>query len=190
MKSTKLENALKHSVSRKNQARFYCRKLRKTPAVSCGGSLRACDGRSGSEVTLNANVERDGVLVLELVGGRRLGSRRRQHGSAGEVLIEVEPHHFGRERQVLDRCPAGDHAELRDVIVRVAAEVRGGVRGGQLVRCDIGSTKLALGRGDVERIAVVAHGGEAAEQARRPVRIPVVVERTADTKSPGQLPIA
>ena len=30
---------------------------------------------------------------------------------------------FGRERQVLDRGPAGDDAELRDVEVRVAAEV-------------------------------------------------------------------
>src|SRR5712664_2994928 len=76
--------------------------------------------RSGSEVTLSANVEGHGVLVLILVEGRRLGSHWSQSGGAGELLVEVEPHHFGRERQVLDRSPAGDHAELRDVEVRVA----------------------------------------------------------------------
>jgi hypothetical protein len=35
----------------------------------------------------------------------------------------VEQHYFGRERQVLDRGPAGDHTDLRDVVVRVAAEI-------------------------------------------------------------------
>src|SRR5436190_18587138 len=38
--------------------------------------------RSGSEVALNANSEGDGVLVLELVDRRRLGSRRTQGSRA------------------------------------------------------------------------------------------------------------
>src|SRR6266481_894030 len=76
--------------------------------------------RSGSEIALNADVQSHSVLVLELVGGDRLRSRRRQHRSTSEVLVEVEPHYFGRERQVLDGSPAGDHTELRDVVVGVA----------------------------------------------------------------------
>src|SRR5258708_7352879 len=80
-----------------------------------------------SEVALNADVQADGVLVLELVGagsgragavGLRLDAGH--SGNTRELLVEVEPHDFSRERQVLDRSPAGDEAELIDVVVRVA----------------------------------------------------------------------
>src|SRR5215510_167774 len=130
--------------------------------------------RLGSEVTLNADVQADSVLVLELVPGLRLGSRRGEDGTASQLLVEIEVQDFGRERQVLDRSPAGDHADLRDVEVRVAAEV-----GAE--RC-----KACAGEGLADkgfRRVVVTDPGIAAEQAGRPVRIPVVVERTAD--APG-----
>src|SRR6476469_5016707 len=97
---------------------------RKPPAVSRRRfTWRSVVRRSGSEVALNADVQSHRVLVLELVGGGRLRSRRRQNRSTSKVLVEVEEHYFGRERQVLDRSPAGDHTELRDVVVRVAAEI-------------------------------------------------------------------
>src|SRR6266403_4785927 len=88
-----------------------------------------------SEVALNADVQADGVLVLELVGagsgragavGLRLDAGH--SGNTRELLVEVEPHDFSRERQVLDRSPAGDYAELRHVEVRVAAVVCAGSR--------------------------------------------------------------
>src|SRR6267142_3555711 len=73
-----------------------------------------------SEVTLGAKLQRYGVLVLELVNRRRLGSRGRQRRGTGEVLVEAEILHFGREGQVLDRRPARDHTHLVHVEVRVA----------------------------------------------------------------------
>src|SRR5437868_3322069 len=99
---------------------------RKTPDSFLPGVLSRCVRRSGSEVTLSANVEGHGVLVLELVGdATRLRSTRSssRRDGAGVLLIEVGPHDFRRERQVLDRSPAGNQAELRHVEVRVAAEV-------------------------------------------------------------------
>src|SRR2546430_12449203 len=45
---------------------------------------------------------------------------------------------------------------------------------------DIGRAISPLGRGQIAHRTVVANGRVAAEQARRPVRIPVVVERTPD----------
>jgi hypothetical protein len=77
-----------------------------------------------SEVTLSANVERDRVLVLELVDRARLRSRRCQNRCASEVLVEAGVHHFGRERQVLDGGPAGDATHLEHREVGVAAKVR------------------------------------------------------------------
>src|ERR1700751_4422353 len=100
----------------------------KTPAVSCRGSLRSSVRRPPSEVALNADVQIDRVLVLELVSRDRLRSRRRDArdgtGNTRELLVEVEPADFSRERQVLDRGPAGDKAQLIDVVVRVAAVIR------------------------------------------------------------------
>src|SRR6266481_754170 len=77
-----------------------------------------------SEVTLRANLQQERILVLELVDGRGLGSRRAQGRDTREFLVEVEPLNFGRERQVLDWGPAGKKTELRDVVVRVAGERR------------------------------------------------------------------
>src|SRR5258708_3795936 len=99
----------------------------------------------------------------------------------------MEPHHFGRERQVLDRGPAGDNTELRDVVVRVAAEIR---RLETRIADPVGSTILALGSGEVKFAALIADSGPAAEQTARPVWIPVVVVRTAETKGFRQLQAA
>src|SRR5258708_8245286 len=162
----------------------------KPRTVSGRGSGVDSVGRSGSEVTLSANVEGHGVLVLGVGGGRWVGGRRGERGGAGEILIEVGGHGFGRERQVLDRSPAGDHTKLRYVVVRVAAEIRGSIRGRQLVAGDVIRAVLALGRGDIGGAAVISHRRPASEQAGRPVWIPVVVERTADTIGRGQLEIA
>src|SRR4029078_1741189 len=86
------------------------------------------------------------------------------------------------------------HAELRDVEVGVAGVVAGSVANSSLARvscreaCAVGS----LGSGDAETVdvvvgaAVITDGGVAAEQAGRPVRVPVVVEGTADAPGRGQ----
>src|SRR5260370_28046106 len=66
----------------------------KPRTVSVRGSGVDSVGRSGSEVTLSANVEGHGVLVLELVGGRRRGGRRGQRGGRPGLLIAVGPHGF------------------------------------------------------------------------------------------------
>src|SRR5882757_4804671 len=133
-----------------------------------------------SEVTLNADVKRDGVLILVLVasalGRTGLRSCGSQSGSAGELLVEVPPENFGRERQVLDRSPAGDRAQHRDVEVGVADEV-----GANSLAGSIDGAEVGLGGG------VIANGRVAAEHAGRPVRIPVVVERTTDTVRFGQM---
>src|SRR6185295_6105814 len=74
---------------------------------------------------------------------------------------------------------------LGNVVVRVAGIV---CRHG-LASVVVGAP-LALGRGDVESAAVVAHRGVAAPEAGRPVGIPVVVERTTDTPCIHQLEVA
>ena len=126
----------------------------------------------GSEVALNADVQGDRILVLEVVLRDRLGSRRCESRRPGELLVEVEVEDFRRERQVRDRSPAGDKAHHRDVEVGVAAEVRTEAGGNE-------------GRADEEFCRVVIVDlGVAAEQAARPVGIPVVVVGTTDT--PGR----
>src|SRR5215212_8158493 len=78
--------------------------------------VRRC---SGSEITLGAELKQDRVLVLELIERRRLRSARCEHRRTRHLLVEMEPLDFARERQVLDRGPAGNRAELRDVEVGV-----------------------------------------------------------------------
>src|SRR5258705_6746307 len=165
---------------------------RKPPAVSRGRfSWRSVVRRSGSEVALNANVQSHRVLVLELVDLDRLRSRRRQRRSTTEILVEVEQHYFGRERQVLDRSPAGDNTELRDVEVRVAAEINRRVNTkDQAIGPSVGKAILALGSGEVKLAAAITDRGPAAEQARRPVWIPVVVVGTTETIGSRQLQVA
>src|SRR5207244_601965 len=168
---------------------------RKTPG-SCLPGVHQSVRRSGSEVALNADVERDGVLVLELVDGGRLRStgadtrnnttRTHTRGGARILLVEVEPLDFRRERQVLDGGPTSDHTELRRVEVRIAgvghalADMADGER----------SAVDALRGGQVTHGAVVTDRGVAAEQAGRPVGIPVVVECTTDTPGLRQLETA
>jgi len=62
---------------------------------------------SRSEVALGAKLQQNVSWSLKLIDGRRLGSRRAQSGNTRELLVEVEPLNFGRERQVLDGSPAG-----------------------------------------------------------------------------------
>src|SRR6476620_4760616 len=125
----------------------------KPPAVFLPGVLLDRDLREeiGSEVALNADVQGDGVLVLELVGGARLGSRSRQYRSALELLVEAEVHDFSRERQILDGSPAGDDTGLIDIEVRVTNEVRAEGSDPPRVASNDGSAKLALGRVGVKQ---------------------------------------
>src|SRR5258705_7718759 len=135
---------------------FFRLVKRKPPAVSRRRfSWRSVVRRSGSEVALNADVQSHGVLVLDLVDRCRLRSRRRNERSTTKILVEVEPHYFGRERQVLDRSPAGDHTELRDVEVRVAVEINRRISIldqaiGQAIGPEVGKAILALGSGEVK----------------------------------------
>src|SRR5215207_4699055 len=127
---------------------------------------------SGSEVALGSELNQDRVLILELVERGRLRSARCEHRRAGHLLVEVEPLDFARERQVLDRGPTGNHAKLRGVEVGVTGV---GTRSLTRMADAEGSAVSALGRGAVSGAAVVPDGRVAAEQAGRPVRIPVVI---------------
>src|ERR1700732_1044856 len=151
-------------------SRSRCRRLgKKKPGSFLPGGLLEGSQTTGSEVTLNAEVEGQGVLRLERQGRWRVRSTRVEGRRAGETRREVGPDGFRRERQVLDRSPPGDATKHRDGVVRVAA-VSTGVGNRQ-------SVGLAVFRpGSV----VIANPTHAAEQAARPVRIPVVVERAAD----------
>lgn len=141
-----------------------------------------------------ADLEQDGVLILELVERVRLRRGRREHRGTRHLLVEVEPLDFARERQVLDGCPPEVGAELRDVKVGVTGVGAGRSADQCLARMagGEGGAVGALGRGGsrteqiVVRSAVIADSRVATEQARRPVRIPVVVERAADAPSRGQ----
>ena len=163
---------------------------KKTPGSFLPGAflIMISVGRLGSEVALNADVQADSVLVLVLVDRGRLRSSRGQKGRADELLVKMEPHHFRRERQVLDGSPAGDQTELRDVVVGVAAVVC--ARIGQLDGRVVVGTPLTLPRGEVGVAAAVPNRSVGAEQAGRPVGIPVVVECTTDTVRGNQLDIA
>src|ERR1700750_436578 len=93
----------------------------KPPAVSRRGSLRDLVRRRGSEVALNAKIERNRVLVLErvdVVGGLAVADR--ECAETAEALLQMHPDRLGRERQVLDRGPTGDHTQFRSSVVRVA----------------------------------------------------------------------
>src|ERR1700710_831779 len=92
----------------------------KPPAVSCRGFFWKVVRRSGSEVALNADVERRRALIFEGVGLRRLRSTRAEYRGSREVLVKQEVHRFGRERQVLHWGPAGDYTDLGSGEVRVA----------------------------------------------------------------------
>src|SRR5581483_6068298 len=99
----------------------------------------------------NANVERNGVLVLQLVSNAtRLRSTRATSGEHGAAvpLVETHPQDFRRERQVLDGGPAGDRADHVDGEVGVADEVsRDGLAG------HVDRTVLTLRSGQVRRNA-------------------------------------
>src|SRR5438445_7528113 len=157
----------------------------KTPRQFPAGGSPSVSSLSGSEVTLSANVQEHGALVLELVDSGRLRSRRSQGGRTGELLVEEERADFSRERQVLDGSPTGDHTNLGNVEVRVAAIVcRHGFAEVET------RAELTLGGKDVEGVTAVAYRGVAAPDAGRPVGIPIVVERTTDTKGIHQLDVA
>src|SRR6188472_2001371 len=95
----------------------------KNPRQLPAGGSSSVSSLSGSEVTLSANVQVDSALVLELIDSGRLGSRRCNGSKARELLVEEERTDFSRERQVLDGSPAGDHTDLGNIEVRVAAIV-------------------------------------------------------------------
>src|SRR6478735_2436695 len=94
--------------------------MKKPPAVSCRGFFHIVR-RSGSEVTLSANVERHRRLVRELVGpgGQAASGCPERPGDARPLLIQRGPEDFAGERQVTNRSPGRLEAELVDVEVRI-----------------------------------------------------------------------
>src|SRR4029450_981551 len=82
---------------------------------------------------------------------------------ARELLVQEERPDFSRERQVLDGSPTGDHTNLGNVEVGVAAIV---------CRQDLAEVEaraeLTLGGEDVEGVTAVANLGVAAPEAGRP----------------------
>src|SRR4030088_217473 len=93
----------------------------KPPGVSCRGVSWRLVRRSGSEVALNASVNRRRALVVERPRLQRLRRTGRERGEPGEVLVQHGVERFSRERQVLDGGPAGNHTHHPDAEVRVAA---------------------------------------------------------------------
>src|SRR5262249_46535506 len=109
-----------------------------------------------------------------------VGKRRK----ATVLLVEVEPQDFRREREVLDGSPAGYKTELRDVEVGVASVVDGFVCRIVTSCRSAGAVERAIyGLGSV----VVTNSRIAAEQAGRPVGVPVVVEGTTDAEGFGEV---
>ena len=126
----------------------------KNPRQLPAGDSPRVSSLSGSEVALSANVQVDRALVLELVKRGRLRSSGGEHRAARHLLVEVEPHHFGRERQVLDRSPAGDHTHLSDVevgVARVGASVACNTGVASMRRCESGASQPTV---DVIRSSV------------------------------------
>src|SRR6267378_7658224 len=139
-------------------------------------------GLQRSEIALNANVERNGVLILELVNCVRLRRKSGEERGTSELLVEVEPLDFSRERQVLDGGPTGHEAQLIDVEVRVTRVVRRLAEVSSRTGITTSSGREGERRAKQELCSVVIpHRRCAAEQARRPVWIPVVVVRAAET---------
>src|SRR5260370_36338504 len=80
---------------------------RKTPGSFLPGvSLETVVRRSGSEVALNANVDRQRALVVEGPGLGGLRTTRGEDRATHEVLVQHGVERFRRERQVLDGGPA------------------------------------------------------------------------------------
>ncbi|MEY9466395.1 hypothetical protein ABH973_006808 [Bradyrhizobium ottawaense] len=66
--------------------------------------------RPNLPVALSAEEQGDGVLILQLVHSGRLGRRAGTSvtNRTGVLLVEMGPVQVSREREVLDRSPAGD----------------------------------------------------------------------------------
>src|SRR5258708_11860052 len=102
------------------------------------------------------------------------------------LLVELEVLDFGRERQVLDRSPTGDHADLEGVEVGVTGVANTLTRMAE----SKGRAILTLRSGQIADRAIKSYGRRGAPHAGRPIGIPVVVERTAETVSRRQLEVA
>src|SRR4051812_4983998 len=154
---------------------IICLAQKKHPAVSRRVFVHVF--RQILPVALSAEDHGDRVLVLQFVNRGRLSGNnvRDEANRTGVLLVEVGPGDVSRERQVLDRGPAGDDTELADREVRVttrharqatehAATTAGAAEGGLGLR-----TELGLSVGTVERGV--------------PVGIPVV--GVSATEAPG-----
>jgi Aldo/keto reductase family len=98
----------KHGIELKAAAVQFCTAH---PAVT----VALQGARTAEEVAdnMNADAQGDGILVLVLVKRGRLRSRRGQKSRTRELLVEMEPHDFRREREVLDGGPAGHNRKSR-----------------------------------------------------------------------------
>ena len=96
---------------------------KENPQQFPAGGFSECLKSFGIRSYADANVQEHGALVLEVVDSGSASEPPQRSGSARELLVEEERADFSRERQVLDGSPAGDHTNLGNVEVGVAAIV-------------------------------------------------------------------
>src|SRR6516162_4379223 len=179
---------------------------RKPPAVS--GFSQIVGRRSGSEVALDTEVNRKRAHIAILPSRQWptwLGHRRARgpSGDTRHIRLQVRIENVAAEGQILDRCPAGRETDLGNRKARVAGistprdrycgmkrSVVGHKRrlswvGGQ---CNsVGQCSTVCSAPHVLGGLVVADLSDATVEAARPLGIPVVVKRTAETPAATQL---
>src|SRR3954454_25075759 len=137
---------------------IICFAQKKHPAVSRRVFVHVF--RQILPVALSAEDHGDRVLVLQFVNRGRLSGNnvRDEANRTGVLLVEVGPGDVSRERQVLDRGPAGDDTELADGEGRVttrhtgqaaehAASTAGAAEGGLGQRAELGLCVGTVQRG-------------------------------------------
>src|SRR3954454_22431142 len=129
-------------------------------------------------VALSAEEQGNGVLILQLVGCKRLTRRTGRSNGANDtriLLVDTGPGNLSRERQVLDRGPAGDETHRADGEVRVTTRHTGNAA--EHATSTTGAADRGLGQGTELGLGV------STVDRGVPVGVPVVGVRTAE--APG-----
>src|SRR3954454_18626051 len=134
--------------------------------------------RPNLPVALSAEGQGNGVLILQLVGCKRLARRTGRSNGANDtriLLVDTGPGNVSRERQVLDRGPAGDETHRADGEVRVTTRHTGNAA--EHATSTTGAADRGLGQGTELGLGV------STVDRGVPVGVPVVGVRTAE--APG-----
>ena len=163
------------------EAIFYppANKAKKNPRqFPAGGSFRDLSDEPDYQLRWARRSKLKACWSLSSYDARwRLGGKhqcRRWRNHARVLLIEALVQEIGRERQVLDRGPAGNRTHLPDIEVRVA---------GSTCRYEPDDVAADKSRGRT----VVLHSSIRTVERGAPEGIPVVVEATAETPRGSQL---